>query len=588
MAAPHGRSLADFLPLKPAEELLLKNSVSGAETRIARQLPTQASPENTVRGSFLRFLILGGDDLVKIHERGVLLAGAYIEGKLDLGSVSHIVGVKLQYCLFPETILLTNTQTHSFIDLSDSSLQGLSARHLCVNGTLCLNRCISSEMINLQDSKISGSLLFIGSQLSSSNGDPALTADRAAIEGGVRLQTGFKAVGEVRFCAAKLNQLMCSSSEFTTSSRHALNLTDASISGGLRLSPDFRAVGTVRLTNTRIRGNVDLRGAHIDGKGGSTLCANSMQVTHHLQLTDLKAPLEAAVLTDARVQTLVDAADSWGENLRLSGFIYENLETVGSLKAQDRIRWFDQQHPQDVGRDGKKGAASRFKKQPWQHAQKVFDEMGRTEDARQIGMELERRLYRAGLESETSIVPRFAVIHHLHGALLGFGYEPMRLIWLFLLTWLSFAAFYWYAAVAQAVFAPSDPLVFQHDDYLTCQSEHQAIWAKRFPSKPEPQPEKPEGAGNWYTCEALRSEYTGFSPLGYSLDILMPLVDLQQEKSWGPMTPTPKKNPLQEISNFTWGHATRLVIWIETFVGWFISLVLVSMASGLIRKRNNE
>lgn len=158
----------------------------------------------------------------------------------------------------------------------------------------------------------------------------------------------------------------------------------------------------------------------------------------------------------------------------------------------------------------------------------------------------------------------------------------------FFFTWLLCAGAYWYAAIAGAVFAPTDPLVFQHDDYITCRPDHRKAWDKRFPQLPEPKPQIAEGAGNWYTCEALRSEYSGFSPLAYSLDILLPLIDLQQENAWGPMTPTPLSNLDQELKNFSPGHLTRLLIWIETLIGWGISLILVGMASGLIRRKQSQ
>ncbi|WP_097304084.1 hypothetical protein [Pseudomonas chlororaphis] len=588
MSVVQGRLLEHFLPLREAEEKLLARCTLGQLTRLDKSTPIEATEQNSIRAKFLRFLILGGDHNVKIHESGILLSGANIEGVLNLKSASITSNLKLRHCRFEEKILLANAQVRGLIDLSHSALRGFSASLLSLDGILCFDKVVSSETINLRDSRIGGSLLFRGSQLNSPDG-VAFTADRAVIEGSVRLQDDFQAIGEVRFCGAKLNsQLISQESYFRSTDRVTLNITDASIKGGAFLSPSFKSEGTVRLTNARIAGNLYLTGACLQGQRGASLSAKNLQVEQELRLTKLETPLEWVILTDANVKTLNDSPDSWGDRLYLSGFTYNNLLTTRPLTARDRIHWLDKQNPRDAGTDGKKGIASQFKKQPWQQMQKVFEEMGRTEEANQLGMELERRLHKAGLAGRSTLGPHPTLVHHLYGILLGFGYKPMRLVLFFFLTWFFCASFYWYAALEQAVFAPSDPLVFQHDDYLTCQPEHKTAWAKRFPSKPEPQPEKPEGAGNWYTCETLRGEYTGFSPLGYSLDILLPLIDLQQEKSWGPMTPTPKKNPMQELDNFTWGHVTRLLVWIETLIGWGISLVLVGMASGLIRKRTNE
>ena len=38
---------------------------------------------------------------------------------------------------------------------------------------------------------------------------------------------------------------------------------------------------------------------------------------------------------------------------------------------------------------------------------------------------------------------------------------------------------------------------------------------------------------NWFLCEPLPSDYTKFSPLAYSRDVLLPLVDLLQLKALG-------------------------------------------------------
>jgi len=88
---------------------------------------------------------------------------------------------------------------------------------------------------------------------------------------------------------------------------------------------------------------------------------------------------------------------------------------------------------------------------------------------------------------------------------------------------------YWYAALA-GVFAPSNPLVFQNSAYDVCKPDYVAPAPQGKPAS-SVQPIV-QGAGNWYLCKDLPEEYSGFSPLAYSLDVILPLVDLQQETSW--------------------------------------------------------
>lgn len=94
-----------------------------------------------------------------------------------------------------------------------------------------------------------------------------------------------------------------------------------------------------------------------------------------------------------------------------------------------------------------------------------------------------------------------------------------------------------------------------------------------------------QGVGNWYLCEKLRPEYTGFSPFAYSLDLILPLVDLQQENDWTPMIPTPDNTS----AFWTWipnhEYFIRLVMWFEILFGWMASLLLVAVVSSLTKRR---
>jgi hypothetical protein len=109
--------------------------------------------------------------------------------------------------------------------------------------------------------------------------------------------------------------------------------------------------------------------------------------------------------------------------------------------------------------------------------------------------------------------------------------------------------------------------VFQNPDYCACTDASK---------------------GNWFLCNSLPAEYTTFSPLAYSLDILLPLVDLGQEKSWGPLVPTPKQPIYGEFFSFSAAHFVRLLNWIEILYGWIASLLFVAIVSGMSRRSEME
>jgi hypothetical protein len=187
---------------------------------------------------------------------------------------------------------------------------------------------------------------------------------------------------------------------------------------------------------------------------------------------------------------------------------------------------------------------------------------------------------RSGLYRKTA-----RAFHKLFWILIGFGYRPLRLAMWMLMVWLLCAGFYWCAAL-QGAFAPSNPLVFQHPAYAVCVPGSDK--AKMELSKPaNAHPPPVQGAGNWYLCEKLREEYTGFSPLAYSLDVILPLVDLQQEHDWSTLIPTPQASWYKELFAWELKRATRLVIWFEILFGWVSSLLLAAVVSGLTKRRED-
>lgn len=272
--------------------------------------------------------------------------------------------------------------------------------------------------------------------------------------------------------------------------------------------------------------------------------------------------------------------------LKLDGFVYDKLAGIAATDAKTRIAWLNKQIPAHLN-DKKE-----FKPQPWQQLQKVLREVGHLEDARQVAIAFEEQLRKADLIGQTPedwCKPRRQLtkkisraFHWLFGWLIGYGYRPLRPFLYMVIVWITCSAFYTYAAY-QGVFAPSNPLVFQNPEYNVCKADKDE--SKFELHEFDCTPPTTQGAGNWYLCGNLREEYTGFSPFTYSLDLILPVVDLQQEGDWSPMIPTPKDNWICELSKFSLKHWTRLVMWFEILFGWIASLLLVAVVSGLTKHR---
>jgi hypothetical protein len=403
-------------------------------------------------------------------------------------------------------------------------------------------------------------------------------------------------------------------------------------------------------------------GAKFECPNGFALNGNGMTIAGMFSFVKLNSISGDVYLTNAKVASLIDDNNSWQEGkIIIDGFVYGRF--VGNPpNAKTRLEWLDKQYPSHTGLAGNKND---FRPQPWQQLQKVLREMGHWEDARQVGIAFEKRLYEADLIGQTpedwcklrkNITKRISRrFHWCFGWLIDYGYHPLGLFFKMLVVWLVCGVFYWCTALygdnGNGVFAPSNPLIFQNEEYAACVpnscaakvekiklayaklneapppnnsivdlihhrivtlsdyfkmffdkfitnnqlsvyseltvgSEYASCLAKTEKSKLNNTISTPiEGAGNWYLCEKLREEYTGFSPLAYSLDLILPLVDLQQEHDWSPMIPTPQNTVIDELTALSLKHITRLVMWFEIIFGWIGSLLLVAVVSGLTKRR---
>jgi hypothetical protein len=83
----------------------------------------------------------------------------------------------------------------------------------------------------------------------------------------------------------------------------------------------------------------------------------------------------------------------------------------------------------------------------------------------------------------------------------------------------------------------------------------------------------------WTICESMPQEYTTFFPPLYSLDLILPLVDLQQDNDWSPIVMKP-----DGVSNIPVGHIVRAVMWFEVLFGWVASLLVLAVVGNLVKK----
>ena len=460
----------------------------------------------------------------------------------------------------------------------------LSVDRSVVSGTVFLNTGFKATgVVRLMGAQIGGSLYCRGGQFEVKEGN-ALSADRSVVSGTVFLNGGFKATGVVRLLGAQIGgSLNCSSGQFEVKEGNALTVDSSVVNGTVFLNGGFKATGVVRLLGAQIGGNLDCSGGQFEVSEGYALNLEKAVIKGAWFFRELQHPL-CVNAGHIQLDVLVDEIGSWGAGSVLDGLRYNALGGSAQTAATTRLEWLNKQPLDHLGIPTQ---ANAFRPQPWRQLQRVLRDMGHAEDARQIGMAYEEQLRKADLIGRTApetskpmaAIKRFIsrVTHTLFGWLSGYGYRPMRLVYRMFVVWLICGIGYWCLALPpHNAIGPSDPLVYQNKQYADC-----------VPGSPQAASAAASGtphAGNWYLCASLPAEYSTLSPFVYSLDILLPFVDLGQEKAWGPLIPTPKKSVWEEVMAFSAGHVVRWLVWFETMFGWVGGLLLVGIVSGFSRR----
>jgi hypothetical protein len=471
-----GSPLEALKPLTPAEGRILADLGVGEFDRLGDGLrPETDDPARLVRAAFLRFLILGGDETHRPHEKGVRVSGGWISGVLDLEGARIPRDIGLKDCRFDAVPVLRYAVIDNLF-LDGSLLPGLQADRLEARGGVSLKGAEVAGEVRLSGSRLGGNLSLDGASISYPGGT-ALVADGIEVKS-VELR-GAVIAGETRMTSAQLDG--------------DLDLT------GARLShPDGEAL---HLNRTVVRGGLLLRGR-----------------------AEIKGALD---LTGASVDTLHDDEASWPKqrDLLLNRCLYNAL-IGGPMDAERRLQWLARQSPERWGED--------FWPQPYEQLAHVFREMGHDEDARTVLVEKER-LQRAARRARTKEPLRrflLSVKDGLLGVTLGYGRRPLlSFAWLLLFWGLGVAVFAF--AQAQSAIKPNSPFVLRSAEWLMCGApEGEARTLATGPATGRASPGQSQL--HCFLAQPEASSYPAFNAWMFSLDTLFPVLEIGQKEYWRP------------------------------------------------------
>lgn len=340
------------------------------------------------------------------------------------------------------------------------------------------------------------------------------------------------------------------------------------------LRGEFFATGKVSLSGAHIGGNLELTSGHFcrdtssNSKSKIAFNADDLTVVGTMLMTASRFDGEIC-LTSAQIGSLTDDGECWPENeVILSGFSYNRLADAPT-NATTRIKWLKNQKDSHLFED--------FRPQPWEQLIKTLREMGYPYEAAKIAIakqdqwrDASRLVIQEGkfpkgrnrfisLKNSIGRWLRFH-LHNLYGKLAGYGHRP---IW----------TVYWMAAACIAcslafcvgselgVIGPSSPLIHASARFDDCGARGEA------------------GKAYWTSANCpMPPEYTTFQPFIYSLDLILPLVDLQQDSDWAPIVSNANGETLWT------GRVLRWLMWFEILFGWMASLMLVAILGRLVDK----
>jgi hypothetical protein len=260
-------------PLEPPEQTLLHHALAGKQLDLVGnggvddEAMNEWGADRAVRAAVLRHLLV--ESRWAVHSKGVRLRGARISGQLDLESATLRCPLLLEDCYLdsPDPIVL-NHATASRIVLSRCRVVGGLTAVLLVAKQLGLDGSKFEGAIRLLDAEIAGQLSCRGGQLTGTdNGGNALIGDNLKVGGGAFFQR-FTAAGAIRLLDADINgQLVCRGAQLTgtDSDGDALVGDRMKVRGGAFFDQGFTASGAIRLSDVDIIGQLNFGGAKLNG-----------------------------------------------------------------------------------------------------------------------------------------------------------------------------------------------------------------------------------------------------------------------------------------------------------------------------------
>jgi hypothetical protein len=268
-----------FEPTSPLETSAYKQ-LSDASDKPDRRVRISAQADRTIRGDFLRWLLVEAVPSAALPIARVDIEGASIVGPLDLDGLNVPYLLRFVACDFGAEVRLSDA-TIVGLDMIGGTAKSIIADRILAKGSMRLQAPRSSgshqgpklSQLRLCGAEIRGNLDMRGCSLEgiadAKGARLPLFADGLTVHGNALLSDGFRALGEVRLNGCVIHRnLDCSGAHLSNPGGYSLSAAGAHVEGSAYFSetkewviyPDalpFVSEGTLRLEGATIDGNLD-------------------------------------------------------------------------------------------------------------------------------------------------------------------------------------------------------------------------------------------------------------------------------------------------------------------------------------------
>ena len=473
------------------------------------------------------------------------------------------------------------------LDGANDDGNALVADGLKVGGDVFLNAGFTAAgAISLLGADIAGNLECSGAQLTREGKDGnVLIADVLKVGHDMFLDEGFTAAGAISLLGANITaNLECRGAQLNRADGNG----NALVAGGLKVGGDmfldegFTAAGTVSLQSVSVGGSLLLSlGEPAEVKAGKSasvkpttaLDATGAQVTHRLGWWPAEQVAGLVILEDAAVGQLEDSWQTdegprpngyWARAdkglLRLDGFTYARCASEHEQQAtlEQRLAWIGSQPvptwgarlltairaPRQAWSESKDRRASRraraaygFTPQPYEQLANVYQQAGQNREARMVALARRRDLRFYG-----NLTPYRKALNWLLDKTIEYGYQTWRAVVGITALYIVIFLLFRYAQHRTGLIVPVQPV---------------------------------NGLSPKPTAAICTSNYPCFSPIGYAIDTVIPIINVHQANYWGP----------NASAHLGWFFV--YASWVGIVLGWAFATLAVAGYTGLVRNTDS-